>query len=155
MSVALFVNARWLPYAVTPDDVKDKKRRIDALIQGLDAAIAACVSITDVDRQRWALFVSGWAGFRDSEESWFHTAAQDEQAGAYEQDAKGWSDWYARQACSAASTAPSISTWGEAPTNAADAAAAKDTKSTFKTVAIAGAVVAVAVAIRSMKGPKQ
>ncbi|MFI5296771.1 MAG: hypothetical protein ACHREM_01625 [Polyangiales bacterium] len=149
MSAALFVNARWLPYAVTPDDVRDKKRRVDALVQGLDAAITACAAITDADRKRWALFLAGWVGFRDSEESWLHTAAQDEQAGAYEQDAKGWADWYGKQAaCSATSNAPSISTWGERPDG--DAGVAKETKSTLKTMAIAGAVIAVALGLRSV-----
>jgi hypothetical protein len=149
MSDPIFVNARWLPYFVSPDDVRDKKRRIDAMVQGLDAAIAACVAIGAIDRQRWALFLAGWAAFRDGEDSWLHTATQNEQADAYETDSRGWAEWFARQACAATSSAPSISSWGERPD--ADAQGTHETKSTLKTMAIAGAVIAVALGLRAMR----
>jgi uncharacterized protein with NAD-binding domain and iron-sulfur cluster len=150
MSAPIFVEARWLPYFVTPDDVRDKKARIDALLRGLDVAIVACPTIPDVDRQRWALFLAGWATFRDEPGSWFHTATQDEQASAYELDAKGWAEWFARQACAGTSTAPSISTWGERPDDTSPGM--RETKSTIKTVAIAGAVIAVALGLRAGLG---
>jgi hypothetical protein len=149
VSEPIFVSARWLPYFVSPDDVRDKKRRIEAMLAGLDAAIAACVAIGAIDRQRWALFLAGWAAFRDGEDSWLHTASQNEQADAYETDGRAWAEWFGRQACAATSSAPSISTWGERPD--ADGESAHETKSTVKTVAIAGAVIAIALGLRAMK----
>lgn len=124
---------------VTPSDVRELKRRLDPTVRGLDATVDSCGKLDEGTRGAWKNFSSSWRKYFDEEDSWLHTAAQMDAGEAYEQDIHGWQVLIASRSCSL--TSPVIQPPG---------AATAETLSTVKTVAIAGAVIAVIVGIKSV-----
>jgi hypothetical protein len=127
---------------VTPSDVRDLKNRIDPFVRALDTSAAACAGLPASVADGWGAFSKAWRSYFDEEDSWWHTAAQMDQGEAYESDVQGWQALIATYKCTP--DAPTIT-----PTD--DAAAGADRWSgTVKTVAIAGAVIAVALGLRAV-----
>jgi hypothetical protein len=129
---------------VTPGDVRDLKNRIDPFVGALDATVAACKGLPGGVATSWAAFSKRWRDFFNEDESWFHTAAQMDQAEAYECDLLHWQQMI-QQANKCAPDAPTIT-----PEDAAGAAGGPQWAGTIKVVAIAGAVVAVALGLRAV-----
>ena len=75
---------------VTPGDVRDLKNRVDPFVVALDATVAACKGLPEGVATSWAGFSKRWRDFFNENESWFHTAAQMDQAEAYECDLLHW-----------------------------------------------------------------
>jgi hypothetical protein len=131
---------RILPRFVTPSDVRDLKNRIDPFVRAIDGSVAACPALPHEVADGWSAFSKAWRSFYDEEDSWWHTAAQMDQGEAYELDVQRWQQKLAGYKC--ASSAPAIAI--------EDGAGASDSwAGTFKTVAIAGAVIAVALGVRA------
>jgi hypothetical protein len=132
---------RILPKFVTPADVHDLKVRIDPFVRALDHTVATCAEVAPI-ADGWKAFSAAWRTFFDEEDSWWHTAAQMDQGEAYEQDVAHWQDMIARYRCAGAPPPPRIT-----PTDGGDNSG---TSSMIKTVAIAGAVIAVALGVRAV-----
>jgi hypothetical protein len=143
---ARFETGRLLPRFVTPTDVRDLKNRIDPFVRALDTSVGACAGLPTALAQGWSDFSKAWRGFFDEDDSWLHTAAQMDQAEAYQSDVARWQETLSRYAC--ANDIPPIS-----PTTPrtlpSGAAGGEPWSGTVKTVAIAGAVIASALALRS------
>jgi hypothetical protein len=129
---------------VTPGDVRDLKNRIDPFVVALDSTVAACKGLPEGVATSWGAFSTKWRGFYNEDESWFHTAAQMDQAEAYECDLLHWQEMIQR-ANKCAPDAPLIT-----PEDAAGGAGGEQWQGTIKVVAIAGAVVAVALGLRAV-----
>lgn len=133
-----------LPRFVTPSDVRALKNRVDPFVRALDASVAACPTLLASTRAGWEGFSSAWRTYMVEDDSWLHTAAQMDQGEAYEQDLGHWQDLLAQSKCG--TSTPRIT-----PTN--PSTSPEDSSrmhGTIKTVAIAGAVVAVALGLRAV-----
>jgi len=128
-----------LPTVVTPDDVRAMKARLDAFARAFDRSVAACARLTPAMRASWAEFYRGWRQFADADPSWLHAAAEYETARQYEEHLVAWQG----------RIAPLCGVTG-APLTRAPATSAGSLENTIKTVAIAGAVIAVALALREV-----
>ena len=139
--------ARDKPFArfVTPTDVRDLKNRIDPFVVALDANVRDCKTLAPDTAQGWDKFSKAWRAFFAEDESWSHTAAEMDQAEAYECDVSHWQTMLAAQKC--APDAPPITPTNNDATGGASGAALAQT---IKVVAIAAAVVAGALAIREV-----
>jgi hypothetical protein len=127
---------------VTPGDVRDLKNRVDPYVRALDASVAACAALAQGVRDGWATFSKAWRAYYDEDDSWWHTAAQMDQGEAYESDVERWQKMIAGYRC-----AP------DAPPITPEDGGGKDSDrwaGTIKTVAIAGAVVAVALGLKAV-----
>jgi hypothetical protein len=133
---------RILPKFVTPADVHDLKVRVDAFVRATDKAVADCAKLPDGVRAGWEEFSKAWRAFFDEEDSWWHTAAQMDQGEAYETDLARWQDMVAQYRCA---EAPRVT-----PSSGTDDASDTRFQGTLKTVAIAGAVIAVALGVRAV-----
>jgi hypothetical protein len=133
---------RILPKFVTPADVHDLKVRVDPFVRALDQAVADCKTIPDGPRAGWEAFSKAWRDFFNEEDSWWHTAAQMDQGEAYERDIARWQDWIAQFRC--AESAPKLIPSTE------DTKDIRNWQGTIKTVAIAGAVIAVVLGLRAV-----
>jgi len=127
---------------VTPADVRDLKNRIDPYVRALDENVVACVALPQGVRDGWTAFSKAWRSYFDEDDSWWHTAAQMDQGEAYEADVQNWQKMIAGYKC--APDAPPIT-----PTDGGGADSDR-WSGTIKTVAIAGAVVAVALGLRAV-----
>jgi hypothetical protein len=128
---------------VTPSDVRDLKNRVDPFVVSTDASVAACAGLPAGVAAGWSEFSKKWRDFYNEDESWFHTAAQMDQAEAYECDLLHWQQTIQANKC--ATGAPLIT-----PEDAGGAAGGAQWAGTIKVVAIAGAVVAVALGLRAV-----
>jgi hypothetical protein len=135
---------RILPKFVTPADVRDLKTRVDAFVRGTDQAVADCSALPAGVRTGWEAFSKAWRAYFDEEDSWWHTAAQMDQGEAYERDLARWQDTIAQFRCSDAP--PRVTPSTDPPPPASDVR----WQGTIKTVAIAGAVIAVALGLRAV-----
>jgi hypothetical protein len=135
---------RILPKFVTPADVRDLKTRVDPFVRALDQGVADCKTLPNGVRTGWLAFSKAWRTYFDEEDSWWHTAAQMDQGEAYEQDLAKWQQMIAQYKC--APDAPPIT-----PEDGAGGGADSGRwQGTIKTVAIAGAVIAVVLGIRTV-----
>jgi hypothetical protein len=133
-----------LPRFVTPSDVRALKTRVDPFVRAMDRSVAECAALAAETRAGWEAFSLAWRAYVDEEDSWLHTAAQMDQGEAYEQDLAHWQDVLGHSKCG--TSTPRIT-----PTN--PPSTPDDTArmhGTIKTVAIAGAVVAVALGLRAV-----
>ncbi len=133
-----------LPRFVTPSDVRALKTRVDPFVRALDGSVASCGTLPPQTRAGWEGFSSAWRSYVVEDDSWLHTAAQMDQGEAYEQDLAHWQDLLAQSKCG--TSTPRIT-----PTN--PSSGPEDSSrmhGTIKTVAIAGAVVAVALGLRAV-----
>ena len=133
-----------LPRFVTPTDVRDLKNRIDPFVRALDQSVLDCKPLPDAVRNGWQAFSKAWRGFFDEDDSWLHTAAQMDQGEAYQTDLARWQDMINTYRC--APGAPAITPLGG--DNAT--AGVRQWQGTIKTVAVAGAVIAVVVGLRTV-----
>jgi hypothetical protein len=131
-----------LPRFVTPSDVRDLKVRVDPYVRAMDQSIPSCASASADVKTSWATFSSSWRAFFNEDDSWLHTAAQMDQAEAYEVDVSHWQTWLTQQRC--ATGAPTIQ-----PSSSGTKSEQQWT-GTIRTVAIAGAVIAAALGIRAV-----
>jgi hypothetical protein len=127
---------------VTPGDVRDLKNRLDPYVRALDASVSACKALPAGVADGWAGFSKAWRSYFDEEDSWWHAAAQMDQGEAYEADVEHWQQMIAGFKC--APDAPPITPTGD------DGGGSDRWAGTIKTVAIAGAVVAVALGLRAV-----
>jgi hypothetical protein len=134
---------RILPKFVTPSDVRDLKNRVDPFVRALDQGVTDCKGLPDGVRAGWQAFSKAWRSYFDEEDSWWHTAAQMDQGEAYEQDLAKWQTMIAGYKC--ATDAPPVT-----PDDEGGGADASRWQGTIKTVAIAGALVAVVLGIRTV-----
>ena len=135
---------RILPKFVTPTDVRDLKVRVDAFVRATDGTVATCAKLPDGVRSGWTQFSAAWRAYFDEEDSWWHTAAQMDQGEAYERDLGGWQTTIAQFQCA---NAPPVIT----PSNGGGSGENTDRwQGTIKTVAIAGAIVAVVLGVRAV-----
>ena len=139
---------RVLPRFVVPSDVRDLKNRVDAFVREEDAAVDACASIPAGPRSGWKTFVASWQSYFTEDDSWLNAAAQMDEGEAYEADIEKWQALIAKYRCTpnappsspidpplfGGDTTPNGSGW----------------QSTARTVAIAGAAIAVAVGMRAV-----
>ena len=133
---------RILPKFVTPADVRDLKVRVDAFVRATDKAVTDCPKLPEGQRSGWNAFSKAWRSYFDEDDSWWHSAAQMDQGEAYEADLARWQDLIAHSQC--AETPPSVSpSSGGAPNE-------DRWQATVRTVAIAGAVIAVALGVRAV-----
>lgn len=128
---------------VTPGDVRDLKNRLDPYVRALDASVASCASLSHGVRDGWTGFSKAWRSYFDEDDSWWHTAAQMDQGEAYESDIQRWQQMIAGYKC--AQDAPPPTPTADDSTGEADRWGG-----TIKTVAIAGAVIAVALGLRAV-----
>jgi hypothetical protein len=134
---------RVLPKFVTPADVRDLKNRIDPFVAALDHSVATCATVPAGVKTGWEAFSKAWRTYFDEEDSWWHTAAQMDQGEAYEQDVARWQDWIGHFKCE--QEAPPIT-----PSTTGDTGNVDRWPGTIRTVAIAGAVIAGVVALRTV-----
>jgi hypothetical protein len=134
----------FLPRFVTPSDVRALKTRVDPFVRAIDRSVADCASLAAETRTGWEAFSRAWRAYFDEEDSWLHTAAQMDQGEAYEQDLAHWQDLLAHSKCG--TSTPRITPTN--PRSTPDDSARMH--GTIKTVAIAGAVVAVALGLRAV-----
>lgn len=135
-----------LPKFVMPSDVRSLKTRIDPFVVSLDQSVADCKSLPDSVRASWQAFSKAWRSFFDEDDSWLHTAAQMDQGEAYEQDVARWQTMIAGYKC--APDAPPLTPTD--PGGSGDDAGSRRWQGTIKTVAIAGAIVAVVIGVRTV-----
>jgi hypothetical protein len=135
-----------LPKFVTPSDVRALKTRVDPFVVALDQSVADCKTIPDGVRSAWQAFSKAWRSFVDEDDSWLHTAAQMDQGEAYEQDIARWQGMIATYKC--APDAPPITPTD--PVGSGDDLGSRRWQGTIKTVAIAGAIVAVVIGVRTV-----
>ena len=135
---------RVLPKFVVPDDVRDLKNRIDPFVRALDHSVATCATMPEGAHMGWDGFSKAWRSYFDEEDSWWHTAAQMDQGEAYERDLAHWQDWITHFKCEQGTPPITPSTTGD-PGSGGD-----HWQGTIRTVAIAGAVIAGVVALRTV-----
>jgi hypothetical protein len=128
---------------VTPADVRDLKNRLDPYVRALDSSVATCKGMPQGVADGWTAFSKAWRSFFEEDESWWHAAAQMDQGEAYESDIQRWQQMIAGYKCTP--DAPPPTTTADGSTGGAERWAG-----TIKTVAIAGAVVAVALGLRAV-----
>ena len=128
----------FLPKFVLPSDVRALKVRLDPVVRSLDGTAGQCSTLDPATLTSWTDFSRAWRAYFDEEDSWLHTAAQMDAGEAYERQI---SDWQRLLATPCVLHTPQITPSTTPP------AASQDT---IRTVAIAGAVIAVVVGIRSV-----
>jgi hypothetical protein len=133
-----------LPRFVTPSDVRALKTRVDPFVRAMDQAVAACATVPQATREGWGAFSAAWRTYFAEDDSWLHTAAQMDQGEAYEQDLAHWQDLLAQSKCGTATPRVSPTSPGLTSNDSTRL------QGTIKTVAIAGAVVAVALGLRAV-----
>jgi hypothetical protein len=127
---------------VTPGDVRDLKNRVDSYVRALDESVVTCATLPPGVRDGWAAFSETWRTYYGEEDSWWHTGAQMDQGEAYESDVQRWQQMITGYKC--APNAPPI-------TPEDDGGQDSDRwTGTIRTVAIAGAVFAVALGLRAV-----
>ena len=134
---------RILPKFVTPSDVRDLKVRVDAFVRATDQSVSTCAKLPEGVRAGWKQFSNAWRTYFDEEDSWWHTAAQMDQGEAYERDLGAWQTTLAQYRCT---DAPPVIT----PSNGGESGNSDRWQGTVKTVAIAGAIVAVVLGVRAV-----
>ena len=134
----------FLPRFVTPTDVRDLKNRVDPFVRALDQSVIDCKPVPDALRKAWQDFSKAWRGFFEEDDSWLHTAAQMDQGEAYQSDLARWQTMIGQYNCSPG--APAITPLGGENATADT----KQWQGTIKTVAVAGAVIAVVVGLRTV-----
>jgi hypothetical protein len=130
-----------LPTVHTPAEVHAYKARLDPFALALDRSVASCPHLDPTTRRNWAEFFRGWRRFCDADVGWLSAANDFAQAQQFEEHIIRWQAWL-RPYCTIA--APPLT---RAPVVATPPSS---TESTIKTVAIAGAVIAVAFAVRAV-----
>ena len=130
---------------ITPDDVRDYRTRLDATISAMDAKVGTCAGLDAGIRDGWAKFAAAWREFLKEEPSWLHTLAQYETTEAYEHDVAHWQDMIAKTDC-ALPTPRVVPGSNDGPSPPSSDA----WQGTVRTVAIAGAVIAVALGIKAV-----
>ena len=138
---------RILPRFVTPSDVRDLKVRVDAFIRAEDSTVDACASIPAGPRMGWKAFFASWQSYFAEDDAWLHAAAQMDEGEAYEQDLGKWQAMLATYKCTP--NAPP-STPLDPPLFDGHGPDTSGWQGTAKTVAIAGAVIAVAIGMRAV-----
>jgi|GEM_PF-1653920 hypothetical protein len=139
-----FDTAGVLPRFVTPQDVRDLKNRTDPFVRALDAAVAACGQALPGDvRIGWTAFSKAWRSYYDEADSWWHTAAQMDQGEKYEEDLAHWQERLASLQCGHVPGVTPLDVGGD------DKSPSK-WQGTIKVAAVAGAVIAAAIAIHSV-----
>jgi hypothetical protein len=128
-----------LPTVVMPDDVRAAKARLDPFARAVDRSVAVCPQLHPYVRRSWADFYRSWRQFADADASWFHAAAEYDAAKQYEEHLVAWQTQLA-SVCPIAGP-PLTRPPGSSSTNSLN---------DMKTIAIAGAVVAVALAVRGI-----
>jgi hypothetical protein len=128
-----------LPRFVLPADVRSLKVRLDPVVRSLDGTAASCAGLPDATRTNWNDFSKAWRAYFAEEDSWLHTAAQMDAGEAYERQIADWQRFLSTALC--VLNGPQITP----PSSTPDAH-----QDTIRTVAIAGAVIAVVVGIRSV-----
>ncbi len=128
-----------LPRFVLPADVRSLKVRLNPVVRSLAATAASCAGLPGPTRSTWNDFATSWHAYFDEEESWLHTAAQMDAGEAYERQIADWQRFLSAASC--ALSGPQITPRSSTPDEHQD---------TIRTVAIAGAVIAVVVGIRSV-----
>ncbi len=138
---------RVLPRFVTPSDVRDLKNRVNAFVHAEDAAVDACAAIPAGPRAGWKAFVASWQSYFAEDDAWLSAGAEMDEGEAYEEDLGKWQSMIATYKCTP-NAPPSTSL---DPPLFGDDGKSKggDWQSTAKTVAIAGAVIAVAIGMRA------
>jgi hypothetical protein len=134
----------FLPTVITPDDVRAYKDRLDPFARAIDRG----VSVSRLDaytRRAWSDFFRSWRSFCDAEPSWLHAAAEFNAAEHYEEHII---HWQARLAPYCPIPGPLLTR----PVPKAPAPASS-VENTVKTVAVAGAVIALALSLRSVVRP--
>lgn len=131
----------FLPKFVTPTDVRDLKNRLDPSVRALEATVATCSSLDAATRSAWTDFAKAWRSYVDEDDSWFHTAAQYDTGEAYERTIADW-----QRIVSASCTLPGPKI--QPPPS--PSVVSSEAQGTIRTVAIAGAVIAAIVAVRSV-----
>jgi hypothetical protein len=139
-----FETAGLLPRFVTPSDVRDLKNRTDPFVRALDVAVASCAGLPDDVRIGWQAFSKAWRSYYDEEDSWLHTAAQMDQGEKYEEDLAHWQERLAGLHCG--QNVPGVTPLD----GGGDDKSSSKWQGTIKIIAIAGAVVAAAIAIHSV-----
>lgn len=137
---------RILPRFVTPSDVHDLKVRIDPYVLAMDGVVASCPDTAPV-AAGWTAFSAAWRAYFNTEESWWHCAAQMDQGEAYEQDVSRWRDMLSRYKCASAKLPPAPTPL-DAPIDWSSSGSGVG--STIKIVAVAAAVFAVALGVREV-----
>ena len=128
----------FLPKFVLPSDVRALKNRLDPTMRSLDMTVAQCTTVEAATGSAWADFSRAWRAYFNEDDSWLHTAAQMDAGEAYERQIADWQTLLARP-CTLHT--PQITPSTTPPDAHQD---------TIRTVAIAGAVIAVVVGIRSV-----
>ena len=139
---------RILPRFVTPSDVRDLKNRLDAFVRAEDAAVDACAAIPAGPRAGWKAFLASWQSYFAEDDAWLNAGAQMDEGEAYEEDLGKWQAMLAGYKC--APYAPPSTPLDPPLFHGDDAPSATGWQSTAKTVAIAGAVIAVALGMRAV-----
>jgi hypothetical protein len=122
---------------VTAGDVRTRKDELNATVESLDADVVHCAALDGATLGAWNEFVASWRTFYGDDPSWWDAGAQGRQAGDY---ADQILDWQNRLAAVCKLSAPKL------PAQAGP----QDLYSVVKVVAIAGAVVAGAFALRDV-----
>lgn len=139
---------RVLPRFVTPSDVRDLKNRVNAFVLAEDAAVDACAAIPAGPRAGWKAFVASWKSYFSEEDAWLSAGAQMDEGEAYEEDLGKWQAMIAGNKCTP--NAPPSTSLDPPLFGGDDKTKGGDWQSTAKTVAIAGAVIAVAIGMRAV-----
>ena len=139
---------RVLPRFVTPSDVRDLKNRVNAFVLAEDAAVDACAAIPAGPRAGWKAFVASWKSYFSEEDAWLNAGAQMDEGEAYEEDLGKWQAMIAGYKCTP--NAPPSTSLDPPLFGGDDKTKGGDWQSTAKTVAIAGAVIAVAIGMRAV-----
>ena len=122
------------------------KNRVDPFVVALDQSVANCTTLPEGVRTGWQAFSKAWRSYVDEDDSWLHTAAQMDQGEAYEQDIARWQGMIATYKC--APDAPPLTPTD--PGGTGDDVGSRRMQGTIKTVAIAGAIVAVVIGVRTV-----
>ncbi len=139
---------RILPRFVTPSDVHDLKVRVDAFVHAEDASVDACAAIPAGPRAGWKAFVASWQSFFAEDDSWLRAAAQMDEGEAYEEDFGKWQAMIAGYKC--VPNVPPSAPLDPPLFNGGHDSDPSGWQGTAKTVAIAGAVIAVAIGMRAV-----
>lgn len=131
---------QFLPVFRTPNDVRAYKRSLDPLMTGMNASVEACTKLDEATRNAWGDFYKAWRGFYAEEESWWHTVAQWLQTEKYEARLSDWQTLLGAR-CGGGMSIPTVEPPGKGDS---------DFNRTLRTVAVAGAVVAVVIGVRAV-----